>query len=219
MTVVYMVDVSRNGKTGPIPTTMSEEKTCAASCPLKGAGCYAEYGHTRMNWQKTHERGVGWGDFVAKVRRLPKGQLWRHNVAGDLPGVGDAIDAEALAALVKANRDRRGFTYTHKPPVGDNAAAIAAAVAGGFTINLSANTLEEADSYSRLGIAPVAVVLAEDAPTRTPEGRVVAVCPAVRSDAVTCATCGICAKADRKSIIGFPVHGPGARKARSAVNG
>ena len=30
---------------------------------------------------------------------------------------------------------------------------------------------------------------------------------------VTCKTCGLCAIANRKAIIGFPAHGPSKRKA------
>jgi hypothetical protein len=163
-----------------------------------------------------------WADFLLQVRALPKGQLWRHNQAGDLPGQGDEIDAAALADLVAANRGRRGFTYTHKPMTSPAAReAIAGANEAGFTVNLSANDLAHADELAALEIAPVAVVLPADqtTATRTPAGRHVAICPATISDNVSCASCGLCAIANRKAIIGFPAHGASKRKASKVAEG
>jgi len=36
----------------------------------------------------------------------------------------------------------------------------------------------------------------------------------MRND-VQCATCGICANATRKAIIGFPAHGSGAKRVQA----
>ena len=99
--------------------------------------------------------------------------------------------------------------------------AIAEANSQGFTVNLSANTLAEADALADLKIAPVVVVLPADQTTAitTPAGRKVAICPAVISDSVSCASCGICALRDRKAIIGFPAHGTSKRKADAIAKG
>ena len=48
-----------------------------------------------------------WDGFTKQIAALPADTLWRHNQAGDLPGVGDAIDADAFVALVEANKGRR----------------------------------------------------------------------------------------------------------------
>ena len=214
---IQFTRISRNVKTGPIPVTTTSEESCPHACPLKGNGCYAEGGPTAIVWRKVTQRkmGMAWDAAMAEIAALPKGTLWRHNQAGDLPGMGDAIDVAALAALVKANRGKRGFTYTHKPLAGGNGGAIAAANAMGFTINLSANTLAHADELAASNTGPVVVVLPENQTraTITPEGRKVAICPATISDNVTCATCGLCSLANRKAIIGFPAHGSGKRKA------
>lgn len=85
--------------------------------------------------------------------------LWRHNQAGDLPGENDTIDLVALAQLAEANVGKRGFTYTHKPMTADNAAAVKQANARGFTINLSADNLSEADDLAEMQVGPVVVVL------------------------------------------------------------
>jgi hypothetical protein len=155
---------------------------------------------------------------MAQIKRLPRGTLWRHNQAGDLPGDGDNIDAIQMRELIAANRGKRGFTFTHKPLTRANRVLVKEANDSGFTVNLSANDLAHADALAALDIGPVVVVLPEHQtrPTRTPEGRAVAICPATLADDVTCQTCGLCALRYRKAIIGFPAHGNGKRKA-SAV--
>lgn len=201
---------SANRKTGPLPVSYTEKSSCPSSCPFRGAGCYAELGFTGMYWNRMRD-AMTFSEFCEHVRNLPAGRLWRHNVAGDLPGVGENIDEGMMLSLVAANLGKRGFTYTHKPPRGENAKLIAQANMLGFTVNLSANNLGQADEYSGLHIGPVVVALPQDPPRRlnTPAGRVVAVCPAIYSKK-TCATCELCYRQTRP-IIGFPAHG--ARRA------
>lgn len=212
---------SRNAKTGPIYVSTSSAATCPTACPFNNAnkgGCYADSGPLAIHWRKiTHgERGGNFEAFLTSVSRLPKGQLWRHNQAGDLAGLGDSLDVEALSLLVRANKGRKGFTYTHKPLTTQvERDAIKGANNNGFTVNLSANNLAHADTLADLGIAPVAVVLPSDATenTVTPSGRKVIVCPATQRDDVSCMTCKLCAIAKRDAIIGFPAHGTSKRKA------
>ena len=124
------------------------------------------------------------------------------------------------ARLVDANRGRRGWTYTHKPVSASNAEAVSHANANGFTINLSADTLAEADQLAALNIGPVVVVLdapeGEKADTFTPAGRRVVTCPATYRDDIRCSDCILCARPRRKTIVGFPAHGT-YRKAAAAV--
>lgn len=222
--------VSANVKTGPIPVTMTEKTSCPNACPLKSNGCYAESGHVNIHWQRLGNPykgnpayGLTWGELCDKIKALPKGQLFRHNVAGDLPSVDAAnIDSHALAMLVNASKGKQGFTYTHyNPHIGINKSLIQAANNAGFTVNLSANTLEHADELKALDIGPVVCILPIDADkvTQTPAGNTVVICPAVQSENVTCATCAICAKSDRNVIIGFPAHGISKRKAESVFKG
>lgn len=216
---------SSNEKTGPIPVSVSGADTCPDVCPFRaGNGCYAEGGPMAIHWGKVSrgERGNTFYDFLAEVRAIRAGSLWRHNAAGDLPGCGDEIDAIALAELTDANRGRRGFTYTHKPLTPTNARAIAAANEGGFTINLSANNLTHADTLADANVGPVVAVVpasvdgAVTKTLKTPAGRTVTVCPDTYRDDVTCASCGLCQRANRASIVAFPAHGSRKRKA-SAV--
>jgi hypothetical protein len=165
------------------------------------------------------ERGGSFKAFLAQIAALPEGQLWRHNQAGDLPGDGVNINPDDMGELVSSNSGKAGFTFTHyEPHVGSNAEIIADANRGGFTVNLSANNLAHADELAALDIGPVAAVLPADfngRKTTTPQGRLVAQCPATYND-TSCKDCGLCAKANRKVIVGFPAHGNSKRKA-SAV--
>lgn len=213
---------SANSKTGPIPVSTSSAITCPDACPFKAAGCYGNGGPLAIHWRKVTEgdRGTDWREFCDAISNLPKDQLWRHNQAGDLPGIGDEINRPELVRLVLANNGRRGYTYTHKPVLDNpgNRAAVHAANLNGFTVNLSGNNPAHADQLADLGIGPVTTVLPADQTTntRTPAGRKVVVCPAAVRDGVSCATCQLCARSDRNVIIGFPAHGS-QRKAASAV--
>lgn len=214
----HLTLVSRNVKTGPIPVSTTSAESCPVACPFNsGGGCYAASGPLAIHWRKVSNGASGdsFGAFLDKVSALSRGQLWRHNQAGDLIGAGDSLDVTALALLVKANTGKRGFTYTHKPlTLQAERDAIQAANAGGFTVNLSGNNLAHADALADMGIAPVTVVLPHDATanTVTPKGRKVVVCPATQRDDVSCATCGLCAL-QRDAIVGFPAHGPSKKRA------
>jgi len=212
----HLTPKSTNRKTGPIPVSTSSRLTCPESCPLKKA-CYAKHGPLAIHWSQvtSGKRGKAFSVFLRDIFALPENQLWRHNEAGDLPGMGDAIDTEMLVQLVEANHGKRGFTYTHKPVLTnpENAEAVKQANENGFTVNLSADSMEEADQLKKLGIVPVVVVLPEDRskPLETPAGNRVAICPNFLNRDITCSTCQLCQKATRKAIIGFPLHGTGRK--------
>lgn len=215
----HLVVVSENAKTGPIPVTTTSRTTCPSSCPLKNNGCYSEYGHLQNHWSRVTrgQRGTDLQAHCEALAALPKRQVWRYGQAGDLPGDGVEINADDLDMLVKANKGKYGFGFTHYDPfIPANASAIAKANQSGFTINLSANSISHADQLVALRIAPVAVILPKGTQKafRTPAGNWVAVCPADPKKHITCATCQVCSHSTRKAIIGFPVHGSGAKKAQ-----
>jgi hypothetical protein len=209
---------SRNGKTGKIPVSTTSSESCPDACPLKESGCYAKYGPLGMHWKlvDSGKRGMSLVDFCQKVTGLPDGQLWRHNQAGDLPGRNDAIDYAALSAIVHANKGKRGFTFTHKPMTnGNNRLAVFMANVHGFTVNLSADNLDEVDELVALKIGPVVTLLPSDAPAKltTPAGNKVIVCPAQQREDITCEKCALCAIPSRKVVVGFRAHGAACRKA------
>lgn len=214
---------SQNRKVGPIPTTVTSAVTCPDACALKGQGCYAEGGPAGMHWRAVTEgkRGGSLDGLVKKIQALPDGQLWRHNVSGDLPGKGNRIAHAALAKLVKANEGKRGFTYTHKPMTVANQVAVADANSKGFTVNLSANNPAHADQLADLGIAPVATILPADQleNTTTPGGRKITICHAITGKRESCADCKLCqVSSPGRAIVGFPAHGFAYKRAQASTN-
>lgn len=210
---------SSNAKTGPIPVSTTSQESCPTSCGQYET-CYAKSGPLALHWREVSagNRGDNLETFCESIASLPDGQLWRHNQSGDLPGRDATIDKASMLQLIAANRGKRGFTYTHKPMnTESNRDLVRFANQSGFTVNLSADTIAEADAKKALGIAPVAVVLPHDA-TRggmTPAGNRVVLCPATQRDNVTCESCKLCAWSERDVIIGFPAHGTRKKQVKS----
>ena len=233
---ILFTPISGNAKTGPIPVSGSPSTTCPRTCPFapkegKPNGCYADYGPISWHWSRLDKKqtGIEWKEFLVKIKQLPRHTLWRHNQFGDLKKNRDeSIDREALAQLTDANKDRRGFTYTHHvvldeqgPKIAEkNRWAISEANKGGFAINLSGNNIGHADKLKALNIAPVVCVVPHDTPNTsfTPAGNKIIVCPNTYRKEITCAHCRLCAVSGRSVIIGFKAHGMGARHVEAIAN-
>lgn len=220
--ITHLTPVSNNIKTGPMPVSTTESKTCPIDCPFIDAGCYAKTGPVSWHWNNVdkHLRGTSFIDFLEKIRNLPKGQIWRHNQAGDLPGDGEHLNATACEELTAANKGRRGFTYTHyNPEKNGNRYVIKAMNKSGFTVNLSGNNIKHALHLSTLNAGPVVTVAnSETKGTFKQGGKTFVQCPATRVKPGTehqkkpqpltdCARCQLCAVSIRKSIVYFPAHG------------
>lgn len=206
----HLTLVSDNVKTGPMPVATTSMDSCPESCGMRRY-CYAHTGRIRIHWGRVVDSGMDLQEFCDVIRALPRGKVWRYGQAGDLPGIGDVLDVDALATIVGANTGRRGFAYTHKPLTTERERqAIKDANANGFIINLSADDVVHADRLVETGIAPVVTVLPLGAERvrvhRTPAGRRVVVCPAYTQN-LQCVDCKVCMQKDRKTIVGFPVHG------------
>ena len=205
---VHLTPKSANAKTGPIPVSTTTGASCPTDCAMRDE-CYAATGPLALHWAavSTGTRGTDWPTFTASIAALPGGQLWRHNQAGDLPQSGGTIDAVKLGQLVAANTGRRGFTYSHHRDA-ESINWIRHANNWGFTVNLSANDLADADMLADHAAGPVVVVLpsTQTTNTTTPNGRPVIVCPATQRADVSCATCQLCQR-QRAAIVGFPAHG------------
>ncbi len=227
--------ISRNQKTGPIPVTTSSKVTCPDSCPLKRGPCYAMAGALNIHWSRltAGASGMSWDGLLSAIRKLRRGTLWRHNQAGDLPAregdlTGNSIDRSKLRELTRANSGKLAICYSHKPVLDSqspeakaNRVSIAEAIAGGFTINLSANNLTHADALLKLGIAPVVAIVPTEQVTncKTPGGARAIICPASVREGVTCSTCGLCARAKREYVICFPSHGTSTRAVNALAMG
>ena len=180
----HLTKKSSNIKTGPIPVSTTEDKSCPPSCPLNDGTCYAKHGHLAMHWRKVSEklRGESFKRFIQEIENLEDGTFWRHNQAGDLAGSGDWVDGRKLKRLTAANKGKKGFTYTHKHKIKQNHAKIKEANDNGFTVNLSADSLDHADELKALGIGPVVVIVPADEAYNhtitTKAGNKVNICPA-----------------------------------------
>src|SRR5215213_9286698 len=245
MTAILWTAKSSNAKTGNIPVSTTSKESCPRDCAFrvdpetgKDGPCYAMSGPLSFLWQGLTDAGpnaswqngvtkvssIDWQGLCKNVATLAPDTLWRHNQAGDLPHKQGKIDRAKLLALVKANRGKRGFTYSHHNVLQSlhNTRLIQSATLAGFTINLSGNNLAHADQLADLGVAPVVCVLpasvAGNVEVRTPKGRRVVVCPATYRDDISCKTCGLCAVASRGVMVGFPAHGARKKRATSIAN-
>ena len=219
---VSLTTASKNSKTGAIPTTVTERSSCPTTCPFYDQGCYAKYHLSGVHWRAVSnaERGVSWAEFTKLVRKIAKGQLWRHNVAGDLPHNDGNIDYLQLRQLIDANKGKKGYTYTHHILNDHNVIAIQNSNALGFTISASCESVDDADRVmTEYGIPAVAVVNSEktDRFYKTESGRKVITCPATIHEDVTCATCGLCQIADRQFVVAFPAHGTAKKTVNQIV--
>ena len=237
---VKWIAESSNRKTGNIPQTYTEESSCPDACPLKSVvdkstgktkhnGCYAKHHFTGIIWRALSALSItlrysSWRKFLRMVGQLPIGQLWRHNVAGDLPhqlANKERIAARRVTEVARANNLRNGFTYSHYDVLSDTANAIhnrsviRQSNRMGFAINVSTNSHTEADKALDLAIGPVVTILPSDTVERhhvTPAGNTILQCPAEWvEDPINCLECGACSNTRRKNIIGFNAHG-GSRK-------
>ena len=121
------------------------------------------------------------------------------------------IDGLALYQLTRANKGRKGFTYTHYPiNTHYNVQCVEAANQEGFTINVSCDSLRECDKIQDITDAPLVVVLRSDETRtafRTDGGQKVVVCPTYYIPDTACDTCQLCYQSRNRAIIGFPAHG------------
>lgn len=222
----HITRVSRNLKTGPIPVTTTSENSCPTTCPLYGKGCYAKTGPLAFHWKKVSDpnekRSLDFKEFLSEIKKLPKGQLWRHNQAGDLPHIEGVIISDKVVQLVQANRLKNGFTYTHHDLTNtQNYNNVKFMNENGFTVNHSANNVQAAvKAYRKFSGIPVVTLLPIDAPNvQTVSGVKVVACPAEKSEKVNCANCGLCADSKRNYIIGFRVHGTQKKAANIIAKG
>lgn len=201
--------------------------TSANSCPTTCgmyAKCYAKKGPQSWHWAKVNraERGTDWNTFCNQVERLKPGTLFRHNVSGDLPTIGDTLDTVKLDQLQCAvtNSGAKFYTYTHWNISQTNRDIIKRFSQYGFTINVSTETIRTAAKYHLEGLD---VVITDTAlfkfavnnlkeykqPTKIKycgEEVKVIPCPEQYTDSATCATCKLCTRVNRDFIIAFKEH-------------
>ena len=210
-----LIPNSDNSKLKGMATSISSSDTCPNSCPLKESkSCYAMLGPLLWHWKKTDSGQFGtdnWDSFCESVKNLPDNTVFRLNSAGDLvPNSKGEISHKKVNKLINALKSKDcSWTYTHySMDSKKNREIVKKANSEGFTINLSADNLDEADELKALNIAPVVVIAAIDSPKSfyTPKGNKVVVCPETYRKDIVCKNCKLCAR-QRSTIVAFPAHG------------
>ena len=226
--LVHITKKSSNAKTGRMPVTTTEEASCPSTCPhLQSGGCYAKSGPVSWHWKKVSHglRGGTWSDLTDFVSKLERGQLWRHNQAGDLGYTKDVngrelIRLDLLKSLVDANKSSgaKGYTYTHhRLEYLHNLEAVKYSNRNGFTINASCESMQQADECVAEGVPAVVVVdNSKDVATHTPDGHRVVVCPAQTRD-TNCNDCGLCQQSKRTCVVAFLSHGNKSKKVNESL--
>jgi hypothetical protein len=219
----HMTAESGNRKTGKIPVSTTCRSSCPPDCPYKdGKGCYGDAFPLRLHWDRLSQQQRNehtFRMFVRQVSSLSTDQRWRHNQCGDLPGKGNRLAKSKCLELARAAAHTQGWTYTHKRLSPTNVAIIREMNQLGFTVNVSALSLAHLDKLP--ADLPAVVVLPWDFAgkmTKSPGGLPVLRCPATHEGSpMTCEACGgkdgpLCWRQQRGYAIGFPAHGPWARK-------
>lgn len=211
-----VVKRTTNRKTGPMAATYRTADTCPATCPLRGAGCYARgrlFGHpARLGRESDGE----YTEVRALARNLRLGAMVRANVSGDMldeAGRPDFPYAAALSHVATERPDVAVYGYTHAWR------SLTPDITPGVTLNASCETPEEITTAAAAGWPTVttATDAADPIIGSTIAGRRVIVCPAQTRDGVTCSTCRLCARPARRSTVAFIVHGSGAAQAARAI--
>lgn len=223
-------------QTGPdvrpvVYATTSSRSTCPAECPHKkenGGGCYAENHPMRHHWDavSSGDRGSLYADHLSQIAALPAGSLLRIFQAGDLPANQQGRLSRTFArGLAKAAKGLKVWGYSHhRPELGENLEILRTLNRQGVNVNVSCETLPQADAMIRAGLPAVVVVPSDEKRThwRSPDGHPVMVCPAQTTDGASCATCLMCCRgrgggSDPRLIIAFKSHGASRRRVDSAL--
>lgn len=215
----HFVAVSGNTKTGPIPVTYRDmDATCPRDCAFFNNGCY---GDGRIKGLASRYSRTFTLDHARSVlaKRKTSAKYLRDRVVGDLLTAGGRFDMPYVRAIARLAREHAltVFGYTHAWRMLDKR-AVSSISASGYVLNASCETV--ADVRMAISLGMPTVITNDDVPEGMMiDGRRVVTCPAQTRDNVTCASCGLCAKPERKSVVRFLVHGPSKNRARKAIAG
>lgn len=219
---VHLVPRSGNAKTGPLPVTYRPLATCPTACPFLPTGPVGGcYGTGRLFASAEHRSGtvdVETATWRVRLGMDPAARYLRDRVVGDVVTPAGDLDRAYLAAIaeIATANGLVPFGYTHAWRL-VSSADVAWLGALGYVMNASVETLAQAEQASAAGM-PVTIVDDQLPEGATIAGQRLVTCPAQTRDGVTCATCGLCAKADRPSVIRFLPHGAVVNRARRAID-
>lgn len=210
ITNTHLVTKSSNAKIGPIATSYRPQTTCPSECrflPDNDGGCYAT---GRINGMaKKFAKTYTIDEAVAKLRGA---KLFRDRVVGDVVSNGE-IDYDYIEniSIACSRAGVPAFSYTHawesmnRNRIPDN-----------YVMNASTESVSDATRAISLGF-PTVITNDDVREGEMISGKRVVTCPAQTRDNVTCATCKLCSKPERKALVRFLVHGIARNKARNAI--
>lgn len=224
---VHLTPQSGNAKTGNIPVTYRPMTTCPTDCPFlpggeNGGGCYGTGRIFGMASKFAQTSTIQ--ELRAKLAKAARGaRFLRDRVVGDVLTPSGEIDHEYIQTVagLAIESDLIPFGYTHawRRMSSEDAQRIAQT---GYVMNASCETREDVRTAIDLGMpAVIASDIVEDGETFTrPDGKKLRVvtCPAQTREGVTCASCGLCARKDRASVVRFNIHGTARKRAAATVS-
>jgi hypothetical protein len=191
--------------------------TCPSACSLLNRGCYAQLGRTNFQQEKAKQRH---DSLTQHLRLLPKGTLVRHLVSGDLFH-NDQPDPEVIRELTTAHKQAphvQGWGYTH----GWKQLQPTTLNLKNLTFNASCESPQETQEALQAGWPVVAVVPENHPKLRVHPTHATVVCPEQYNKQVTCQTCQLCLKPNRKYrnlplVVGFRTHSNKRRSLNEAI--
>lgn len=214
---------TENRKLGPgtYVVTFSRD-SCPPTCPLKGAGCYAEGGRLAIAWNRvtrgeakhdgiTRWAGSGFSDLASTMRRVvPSGTMLRLGDAGD-PSWNGRLSRTLIRAL--GSLKRRGVSpvvYTHVDPTTPwNRAALQLASDLKVIVNVSHQGdlgLPHVGDPERVTVVPEGYPWQRQGKREGNEAGTIVRCPAETDPLMTCDRCRLCSRS-RGFAVGFTAHG------------
>lgn len=225
--LVHLTARSGNSKTGEIPVTYRPMSTCEPTCAFlptgTTGGCYGT-GRIFAIAAKFAQATVSYSALVDRMRKglSPSARYLRDRVVGDIVTENSEIDHNYISGIADLAREFQliafGYTHAWRRFSKDDVARVAAT---GYVMNASCETRADVRAAIDLGM-PVTIAsdLVTEGETFTrPDGTTarIVTCPAQTRENVTCASCGLCAKANRAAIVRFEIHGMAKKRAGAAV--
>lgn len=201
--------------------TATSQDSCPPTCPLRGAGCYAEAGRpnivtSRLNRSEVRDPlAIAIAEAEA-IRKLSGRRMLRLHVVGDC-----YIDegAKILAQAAKEHTEKCGmpvFTYTHGHETKRESW-------GEISVLRSCETFGQVKKAHKDGFASAMVVNSHDSDRAVKhEDFTIIPCPQQTGRVANCAACKLCAQGDKlhakKAVIAFAIHGARATRAKEILN-
>ena len=204
----------------------SDGGSCPRSCPLLGAGCYAEGGRVALVGARL-ERVAGIRaidlareeaaaiDAAWQGGRVPRDWGLRLHVSGDARTAGAARVLARAAARWISRGGSTPWSYTHAWR------AVPREVWGQVSVLASIESASDAADARAQGYAPALIVEKFAAPSWREEGILWVACPAQTARGATCSDCRACWRADslrdRGLGIAFSAHGVSRRRVLNVI--